>query len=56
LVRGFDDRRWHYLVNAHPAEPSTYIKGGTAVKKLRIGGDLAFLKRAVQEEVQSLGI
>jgi hypothetical protein len=54
LVRGFDDRRWHYLVNAHPAEPSSHIKGGTAVKKLRIGGDLTFLKRAVQEEVQSL--
>jgi hypothetical protein len=55
LVRGFDDRRWHYLVNVHPTEPSSHIKGGTAVKKLRIGGDLTFLKaRAVQEEVQSL--
>jgi hypothetical protein len=56
LVHGFDDRRWHYLylVNAHPAEPSSHIKGGAVVKKLRIGADLAFLKRAVQEEVQSL--
>ena len=53
-IGGFDDLRWHYLAQAHPAEPSHHIKDGGATKVLKIGADMAFFKRAVAEEVHSM--